>query len=121
MNYIVNPVWFWLISVCSEVKTAAWLVSGCLAIAVAIMEGVLVVWRVNDPKVYEDEIKRLRKGTLIVAVCCSVVTLLAILIPSQNTATAMLIARYATRENAETAVEAVKSAVDYIINAIKAA
>lgn len=119
MNYIVNPIWFWLISVCDGVKTAAFVVAIFLTFAVVVMAGVLITWVTNDPEMYEDEIKRLRKGTLILAACLAVFTLLVILIPSWDTATAMLIARYATRENAETAVEAIKSAVDYIINAMK--
>lgn len=45
--------------------------------------------------------------------------ILLIFVPTKSTFIEMQIARYATVENAEWTVETVKSAVDYIIEAIK--
>jgi len=66
VNYIINPMWFYWLSVVS-----------CVRVFVGV-----------------------------------------IFIPSRNTMLEMQIARYATYENAEWTVETIKSAVDYIVQAI---
>ena len=45
--------------------------------------------------------------------------IISILIPSKETLISMMIAKYATKENLGMTVEGIKSAVDYIMNAIK--
>ena len=48
-----------------------------------------------------------------------IICAIAIFLPSKETLISMMIAKYATKENLGMTVEGIKSAVDYIMDAIK--
>lgn len=123
MNYIINPSWFYWINVLESAKDFATI----LLILAVIGLGVLIViaavnYELGD-KLFEDsewkmylKIKKLiPKAVIVVLIICAIATFL----PSKETLISMMIAKYATKENLGMTVEGIKSAVDYIMNAIK--
>jgi len=123
LNYIINPSWFYWINVLESAKDFATI----LLILAVIGLGVLIViaavnYELGD-KLFEDsewkmylKIKKLiPKAVIVVLIICAIATFL----PSKETLISMMIAKYATKENLGMTVEGIKSAVDYIMNAIK--
>lgn len=123
MNYIINPSWFYWINVFESVKDFATV----LVILAVIGLGVLIViaavnYELGD-KLFEDsewkmylKIKKLiPKAVIVTLITCAI----AVFIPSKETLISMMIAKHATKENLGMTVEGIKSAVDYIMNAIK--
>jgi hypothetical protein len=114
MNYIVDPMWFYWISVidCSK------LVAFCLDTVCFI--GAVVSFGCHFDA-YEDDAKKLMKWCRIFLVAFAVLSLLLVFVPSKSTLIEMMIARTATKQNAEMTLDAIKSAVDYVSNAIQSA
>lgn len=124
MNYIINPSWFYWISVVDGIKSAvfAFLVSAFVVDFVFIL---LFLVHKNAGFGFgehdSDNIaaKALIKPIKIASIALFVLIVFSILIPTKNTLIEMMIAKQATYENAQWTLETLKSAVDYIVNAIK--
>lgn len=114
MNYIVDPMWFYWISVIDCSKFFAF----CLDIVCFI--GAVVSFGCHFD-VYEDDAKTLMKWCRIFLILFAVLSLLLIFVPSKSTLIEMMIARTATTQNAEMTLDAIKSAVEYVSNAIQSA
>ena len=123
MNYIINPMWFYWINVADGVNTA-------FCVAAAILGGaeiIMAVYAILSYSLGKDygpndrdlkTAKAMIKPIIICGIVLMVVLIAAIFIPSKNTLIEMQVAKYLTYENAEWTVETVKSAVDYIVDAI---
>lgn len=118
MNYIIDPMWFYWLSVVEGIKI--------IAIIVAVLcggglFGGSIVWISNIEYGGDDKdvkiAKKIIKKCLIVG---SIAALCLIFIPGKETLIEMQVARFATYENAEWTIETIKSAVDYIVKAAKA-
>lgn len=125
MNYIINPSWFYWLGVVESMRgfmLAAFIVSIAVIIAsLVIIPGDVRLIR-DFPDMCDDEKKAVQFSTkmLKVAIGVLVITGLALVfVPSKETLIEMMIAKQATYENAAWTVDAVKSAVDYIIQAIQ--
>lgn len=118
MNYIINPAWFYWLSVCNNLKTVL-LVMAILMFLPTI--GFFVDACVNaecngwDDEDAQKSIKSCKRWFII----SIVLFVLFAFVPSKNTLIEMQVARFATYENAAWTLDAVKSAVDYIVEAIK--
>lgn len=124
MNYIVNPSYFYWISVANGLRTAFTVLGVVLLgaeVAMCIVAGIHYImgkdYGKDDPDL--QTAKALIKPMVICAIALFASFLVSIFIPSRNTLIEMLIARYATYENAEWTLDTIKSAVDYIVNAIQ--
>lgn len=117
MNYIINPSWFYWLNMVGSLRE----VSLGLAIAAAIIALILGLLVITDCLYDEDLTKRCCRLLKGLAIFTGIMVLLFVFLPSKNTLIEMQVARFATHENAEWTVDAIKSAVDYIIEAIKAA
>ena len=117
MNYIINPVWFYWVNVVDTLVLIL-IVLFCLTVVSCVISGVFTLTTLEYGADDEDHnaAKRIFKRCFVVAV---VVAVAIILIPTKNTLLEMQIARYATYENAEITLDAIKSAVDYIVDAMK--
>ena len=106
-EYIISPMWFYWVSVLDNIKGLLITVSilGCCVIAVAFGIG----WATDA------DLKKMGKKSIKWLVACAVCLVVACLIPSEATMYRMMIAKYATHENMTLSVEAIKSAVDYIV------
>lgn len=117
MNYIINPMWFYWVNVVDTLNLIL-IVLFSLSLVSCVVSGVITFTTLEYGADDEDHktAKRIFKKCFIVT---AVVAVAMILIPTKTTLLEMQIARYATYENAEITVDAIKGAVDYIVDAIK--
>lgn len=129
MNYIINPSWFYWIKVADGVKD----VSFVLAVAFGITSVAFTIWYIatkiedatalsfgRDDEYTSVKERKLAKPYLIAAwIAFAVFTVVCLFVPSKNTLIEMMIAKQATYEHAQWTLETLKSAVDYIVNAMK--
>lgn len=107
---IINPIWFYLIGVSSNLQIA------CAVIAIFA----LIIVFIGAPiyQILEDtgtDFKGWRSKLLIIGIIC---TFISILMPSKETCYQMMVASFITKENIEITAEAGKEAIDYIVNSI---
>lgn len=132
MNYIINPNWFYWLQLLSDSKTiiavfSALITAGLIAAIIAACVNYAMGYRYRND-IDEDGValdsdwsdyllaKKFVKILFPITIICLIIY---ILIPSKETLISMMIAKYATKENLSMTVEGIKSAVDYIVNAMK--
>lgn len=125
MTYIINPAWFYWLSVADNLRSI--LITGlviCLSLIVicGIASSVAMAAVNGWPSLSDGERKRFPIYNTIFKIAIIATPFFAIAIifaPSKSTLIEMMVARFATYENANWTLEAIKSAVDYIVEAIK--
>lgn len=118
MDYIINPMWFYWLQIIDSLRTV------CVLFAVFSSIACTIIWCIacyelsySNP---EDEDYRRYKRIAVILTPVTVFFILCIIfLPSKNTMIEMQIARYATRQNVEFGIDAIKSATDYVIQAIQ--
>ncbi len=117
MDYIIHPAVFYWIHAIDCLRTAVIFLFAMSFVASGILLGAVV-----GDWCYDDEDTQKCRVWFRRCVWMTVIGLLIIVfVPSKNTMIEMLIARYATRSNAEVGIEGIKSLVDYIVQALKTA
>ena len=123
MNYIINPMWFYWINVADGLCSTFAAIAILMGVAEVVMAVIAIVsysfgkdYGPNDPDM--QTAKAMIKPIIICGIVLAVSLIGVVFVPSKNTLIEMQVARYATYENAEWTVDAIKSAVDYIVNAI---
>ena len=114
MNYIINPAVFYWMSVVDAV--CFW------SLGVALLSGIALVIIVcirTFEYFDDDDLKTVTKATKISLTVFIVSALITIFTPSKNTMIQILVAKCATYDNANWTLETIKSAADYIVEAIK--
>ena len=125
MNYIINQSWFYWLGVVNSMRgfmLAAFIVA-IIVIGVAL---IIITWNMSMirefPSLSDDERKNVRFFTKALKVAigvCVASGLFLVFVPSKETLIAMMIAKQATYENATWTVDALKNAVDYVVQAIQ--
>ena len=125
MNYIINPSWFYWLGVVNSMRgfmLAAFIVA-LIIVGVALIVILVNVKLIQDyPSISDDERKVVRFFTKALKVSigvCIVAVLFLVFVPSKETLIEMMIAKQATYENATWTVDALKNAVDYVVQAIQ--
>ena len=125
MNYIINPSWFYWLGVVNSMR-GFMLAAFIVAIILIGVSLILILWNTDMirefPTMCADERKTLRFFTKALKVAigvCIVAGLFLVFVPSKDTLIEMMIAKQATYENATWTVDALKSAVDYVVQAIQ--
>ena len=125
MNYIINPSWFYWLGVVNSMRgfiLAAFIVS-IVIIGVALIIIPVNVKLIRDyPSISDDERKVVRFFTKAMKVSigvCIASGLFMVFVSSKDTLIEMMIAKQGTYENATWTVDALKSAVDYVVQAIQ--
>lgn len=125
MNYIINPSWFYWLGVVESMRhfmIAAFIIS-IAAIIVAIIIVPVDIRMIREfPDMSDDERKTVQFFTkaLKIAIAALVISgLILMFVPSKETLIEMMIAKQATYENATWTLDTLKSAVDYVIQAIQ--
>lgn len=125
MNYIINPSWFYWLGVVESMRhfmIAAFIIS-IAAIIVAIIIVPVDIRMIHEfPDMSDDERKTVQffaKALKIAIVALVISGLILMFVPSKETLIEMMIAKQATYENATWTLDALKSAVDYVIQAIQ--
>ena len=125
MNYIINPSWFYWLGVVESMRyfmVAAFVISIVVIIASAIIIPLDVKMIQDDPTVCDFERKTVQFFTkaLKIAIAALVISgLILMFVPSKETLIEMMIAKQATYENATWTLNTLKSAVDYVIQAMQ--
>ena len=123
MNYIINPMWFYWLGVVDELRGFFAMAAILVGIAEIVM-GILALVNYEFGKGFgpDNDDMKTAKALIKPIIICGVVLIVSLIgivfVPTKNTLIEMQVARYATYENVEWTVDAVKSAVDYIVNAI---
>ena len=115
MNYIINPSWFYVIDVLSEID----IVSAIFTVAIGLVSAIVTAIYITNWD--DDDAKRIKPFLMPLWILFAVCVFVCILTPSRDTLIEMMIAKQATYDNAQWTLETLKSAVDYIVNAIKSA
>ena len=125
MNYIINPSWFYWLGVVESMRyfmIAAFIIS-IAAIIVAIIIVPVDMRMIREfPDMSDDERKSVQFFTKVLkaAIWALVISgLILLFVPSKETIIGMMIAKQATYENATWTLDALKSAVDYVVQAIQ--
>ena len=125
MNYIINPSWFYWLGVVESMRyfmIAAFIIS-IAAIIVAIVIVPVDMRMIRDfPDMSNDERKSVQFFTKVLKAAIwalAISGLILLFVPSKETIIGMMIAKQATYENATWTLDALKSAVDYVIQAIQ--
>ena len=115
MNYIINPAVFYWMSVVDAI--CFWAVGSAVLSGFAAI--ILFCIKTFDGCLDEDDEKTISKYIKPLSIVCIVSIVVTIFTPSKNTMIQMLVAKCATYDNANWTLETIKSAVDYIVEAIK--
>lgn len=120
MNYIINPAWFYWMSVASGIKMVVLVVAILMLFpCIGFFINACVEAEYGDDGFDDDDAKRsLKAGGKWLAISIVLFVVFAF-VPSKNTLIEMQIAKLATVENTNWTLETIKSAVDYIVEAIK--
>ncbi len=125
MNYIINPSWFYWLGVVNSMR-GFMLAAFIVAIILIGVSLILILWNTDMirefPNMCADERKAVIFFTKVLKIAigvCIVAGLFLVFVPSKETLIEMMIAKQATYENATWTVDALKSAVDYVVQAIQ--
>lgn len=120
-DYIINPFWFYLIEIGSNIGTAFLVIGG--AGIIVISTAMFVLFCESLPPNFDNEepercrtmIKKLAPFDIIAIF----LVLISLLVPSKETCYAMIVANIATKTNVELTVEGLKTVIDYIATTIQ--
>ena len=125
MNYIINPSWFYWLGVVESMlhfMVAAFVLSIAFVVASAIIIPVDISVIREFPDISDGERKTVQFFTKALKIAIGVLVisgLVLVFVPSKETLIEMMIAKQATYENATWTLDALKSAVDYVVQAIQ--
>lgn len=117
MDYIINPAWFYWLSVYDGLKT--------FSIVVAIFSFIIVIVLIIcclvecDFNNNEHCLTIYKRWILLCFVFCISSMLIAVFVPDKQTMIEMQVASIATKTNSEWTIEQLKGITDYIIERIQ--
>ena len=114
MSYYINPWWFYWAQVSSAFKGLS--TAGAVICAIFAIAGYCIV---IDEEFDGEDKESAKRGVVALLALTLLLTLAAVFIPNRDTLIEMQIARLATKENVTGAVDSIKAAVDYVIDAVK--
>ena len=117
MNYIIDPMVFYWISVLNSLSGICIL---CLVLSAVGVFVFGVMWIIEHDCWDEDEERTFRIALRVTIPILILGILGVIFIPDKTAMIEMLVAKTATVENAEWTADTLKSLVDYIVQAAKA-
>lgn len=121
---IINPIFFYWLDIVSSLDRAIFcleVILAILGIAALVIIAVMAAIIQEYPNNCESEKNILKYWQKILKIAIGLFCLfmiVGIFIPSKETLLSIMVAKFATYENAAWTLDTVKSAVDYIIEAI---
>lgn len=133
MDYIVDPILFYIVSICKSLKTVTGVfgslfVGGMITAIVCYIynQYKLDYYKVGNYPSKEDKVEecvravRICKRYMFLSILFVLIFIsLTIFIPSETTCIEMIIAKNITTETAENGIESLKLAVDYVIDKLQ--
>lgn len=125
MNYFINPSWFYWLNVINEVKGSliALLVISAILGAIGWIAYGMCRYSIKEwPSISEKEERAMPvwlRVAIISSIAFGILLLVNIFVPTKDTLVEMMIAKFATYENVDLTVDAIKGIADYIIEAIQ--
>lgn len=123
-GYIIEPSWFYWLSVLDSFNTALsiiiFILIGFIVVALIVSGVAAVIIRAFNSN--DGELRAIQffvRGLKVAVPALIACTLVFIFCPDQETLITMMVAKYATYENVGLTVDALKGAVDYIIQSIQ--
>lgn len=113
-EYIINPAWFYWVNIVNGIRTIMFLLAGAASVATFIT-ALISLDETDTDTAISKKFEKIALKMFIVTIVCIII---AVLIPSKETLIEMKIAEYATLENAEWTVAAIKDLVDYILRVL---
>lgn len=114
-GYIVNPIWFWLISIVDNLGTAAIIVAVFLIFIGIILIAVIVSCYTEDQ--YE-EMKKIKPHFIKIIVALVITVTIAVLTPSRQDMEKIIVFSTLTKDNITAATNYGKDLVDYVFDKI---
>lgn len=118
-GYIITPVFFYLIDVAECIKFTSLIASAVLGVFAIFILLPACFEYYDSCRDAEDVIKKWTKVLKPIIGVVVVFAVIGFLVPSKSTLLSMQISKFATYENAELTLDSIKSAVDYIVEAMK--
>lgn len=115
MDYIINPVWFYVIQIARNLNI---LFSISFTLSLITLFILCLIYNIVHDEIGDNELKKLHKYIKCSIVIFIVSTICYIAIPTQETIIYMFVAKFATYTNAQITLDGIKSVVDYIVQAI---
>ena len=125
---IINPMTLYWINVADSVKTLSIVVSVFTGIAAFCFVSMYIYaiheyndksWSESTRESYKHDAALYKTFAIVFPALFSLFILAALFVPSKQMIIEMTIARFATGENIQTGLDAIKQAADYVVNAIK--
>ena len=119
MKPIINPIYFYLISVCGDLKLA-FILASFISVVVATICIIVFITMKNQALNYEDEEyadKRL-KISIKCFIACIIMCFTSCFIPSEDTCYKMMAASIVTPDNITAVGNSAQDITDYIIDTI---
>ena len=113
MNYVINPSWFYWVSVLSALRITT------MVFGLVILVGGAGLSASAWAESYGEEAEQWIKRAKVCAAVSVVLILSSIFIPSESTMIKMMLARFGTYENIETAYNAIIEGAKYILEGLK--
>lgn len=128
MDYIINPMWFYwlgLADIAKNICIALFIVS----LTTTVIFSCMAIQKQNDAEEYKDSGSKysitcrysygiFKKAAITSGIVCFLSMTGAIFIPTKETLIYIMVARQATYTNIGLTVDAIKEAVDYVVQAI---
>lgn len=114
----MNPILFYLVDVADDIETVS--IIALIFAIIAVIATVCTYLSLDDDWSDEAELKESAKAAMKSELIVILVAIgFIVVIPSKETIYEMLIAKYATAENADKLLEGIKSATEFIIEKAK--
>lgn len=108
---IINPIWFYLISVSSNLQCVCAVIAALVLIISLLCFLIYPILEDMGTNPFKDYMPKL----ITIGIVCAFISVLT---PSEDTCYKMMVASLATKENIEITAEAGKEAIDYIVDSI---
>ena len=119
MTYYINPIWFYLMNISTEIKVFLCILGGVPIILCIIgfmiwtVDGCVEITNLAD---HEKKVMKMFKKTIITSL---IILFIGILVPSKRTCIEMMIASQVTHENVKATKEEIYEIVDYVIDKVE--
>ena len=115
MDYVINPIWIYLMDISGNLRDAAIGLSALGSIITVILGVVFAI----EGEYLEDDVKeKIFKAAKALIITVVVSGIVSIFVPSEKTIVKMIIAKNVTYSNLEKAEDKVKDVVDYMFEKV---